>query len=343
VPAAPRSRAAGCPALRLFPPGSEWLYAKLYTAPSSIDGILRVLVRPLVDEVLGSHVTDGWFFIRYGDPYWHVRLRFHGDPARLHAEALPRLQERVAPFLASGRVWKLQLDTYEREIERYGGPHGIELAERLFQADSEAVLAIVEGSTPDEAADRPVRWALAITGMDRLLNDLGFDLPEKLAILKRIRRSYGEELRVDVAVQRRLGEQFRQERASLAALLDPSSVEADSSVRRFEAFRHRSERLAPLAAELRAAERDGRLTVSLAELAPSYLHMHANRLLRASPRSAELVLYDFLLRLYESQAARAAPSIPADSIESARAYARDVRAEAQRSHGGQDHAAYATL
>ena len=44
----------------------------------------------------------------------------------------------------------------------------------------------------------------------------------------------------------------------------------------------------------------------LAELAPSYLHMHANRLLRSAQRAQELVLYDFLARLEESRAARSA-------------------------------------
>ncbi len=34
------------------------------------------------------------------------------------------------------------------------------------------------------------------------------------------------------------------------------------------------------------------------------LHMHANRLLRSALREQELVLYDFLLRLYGSQVAR---------------------------------------
>jgi hypothetical protein len=33
--------------------------------------------------------------------------------------------------------------------------------------------------------------------------------------------------------------------------------------------------------------------------------MHCNRLLRAAQRQHELVLYDWLLRLYESEAARA--------------------------------------
>lgn len=39
-------------------------------------------------------------------------------------------------------------------------------------------------------------------------------------------------------------------------------------------------------------------------LAKSYLHMHANRLLRSAQRRQEAVLYDFLARHYESEMAR---------------------------------------
>ena len=70
------------------------------------------------------------------------------------------------------------------------------------------------------------------------------------------------------------------------------------------ALRRRSERLAPIVAELRAAERAGQLTVPLADLAPSFLHVHANRLLRTVPRPLELILYELLGRLYESRLAR---------------------------------------
>ena len=69
-------------------------------------------------------------------------------------------------------------------------------------------------------------------------------------------------------------------------------------------LRHRSARLAPIIAELKACEQAGRLTVPIRDLAPSYLHMHANRLLRSGQRAHEMVLYDFLARQYESALAR---------------------------------------
>src|SRR6185436_14813110 len=108
------------------------------------DRLLREVVRPVVDRALASGAANGWFFVRYADPDEHLRLRFSGDPARLSSEVLPALRDLVEPLLADGRLLRFQLDTYEREVERYGGAEGIILAERVFEADSRAVLDIVE-------------------------------------------------------------------------------------------------------------------------------------------------------------------------------------------------------
>lgn len=124
--------------VRTFAPGSEWLYAKIYTGTAAADVVLRETVtRLLVEPAIRS-----WFFVRYGDPEWHLRVRFRGDPSRL-TNLLGLLHEALAPKLSDGRIWRVQLDTYEREVERYGGPAGVELAEEIFHADSDAVLAVL--------------------------------------------------------------------------------------------------------------------------------------------------------------------------------------------------------
>jgi thiopeptide-type bacteriocin biosynthesis protein len=291
------------PGRRTFPPGSEWLYAKLYAGPATVDQLLRDVVQPLIATALAQGAVDRWFFVRYGDPDWHLRLRFHGQPARLHGEVLPALQAAAAPLLDDGRLWRFQLDTYEREFKRYGGALGIKLAERVFHADSEAVLALAARLPEDARGD--VRWRLAVLGMDRLLSDLGFDLETRHAVIRRARDSFAAEFRADAALQHQLGTKFRTERAGLVALLDLTAETDNPLAFGCEVLRRSSERLVPVVTELRSCARAGRLTVPLPELAISYLHMHANRLLRSAHRAQELVLYDFLVRLYESLAARA--------------------------------------
>ena len=90
------------PSERSFPPGSVWLYAKLYTGRATTDALLREGLGPLVRSLRERGVIEGWFFIRYGDPDWHVRLCFHGTPERLRGEALPAVESAVNPLLRSG-------------------------------------------------------------------------------------------------------------------------------------------------------------------------------------------------------------------------------------------------
>lgn len=287
---------------RNFPPGSEWLYARLYTGAAIADQVLCSVVEPVVTAAIESGAADSWFFIRYSDPDWHLRLRLHGHPELLCAKVLPALAATAAPLQNDGQLWRMQFDTYEREVERYGGPIGIELAERLFHADSAAALAITTLLDGDAGAD--ARWRLALRGIDMLLDDLGFDFTVKRALVRRVRDAYLREFRADGTLTRQLGQKYRHMRATLDALFDPAQ-DADSPLAPgFAILRQRSAQTLPIAAELRAAERAGKLTMTLEELAPSYIHMHVNRMLRAAQRAQELVLYELLDRIYESRSAR---------------------------------------
>ena len=288
---------------RGFPPGSEWLYFKLYTGTSTADRVLCDVVGPFAEQAVQSGAADGWFFIRYGDPDWHLRVRLHGEAAALQSEVLPRLREAVRPLLEQGWAARIQLDTYEREVERYGGVDGSILAERIFHADSRAVLEIVELLSGDEGAD--ARWRLTLRGIDMLLADLGFDSETKAAVMKQARLAFGQEFRADTTyLKHQLGDKFRKERKSLTALLDRAGDEESPLQPGLLALDRRSERLAPIIADLKAREQAGGLSRPLTELAASYIHMHANRLLRSAQRAQELVIYDFLNRIYESEAAR---------------------------------------
>jgi thiopeptide-type bacteriocin biosynthesis protein len=289
---------------RSFAVGSEWLYAKLYTGTATADRVLTEVVAPFVEESLEEGDADSWFFLRYSDPRWHLRVRLHGDPARLTAKAIPRLHRLTAPLLDDGRIWRVCLDTYEREIERYGGDEGMLLCEALFRADSESTLAIQQSLSGDEAAD--ARWRLALRGMHLLLADLGLALDARLALLTDLRQSFAEEHHVNVDFQKRLGAKFRGQRLALESLLAPSVEGVAGSVfaAGLVALEERSAKQIPLGAGLAALDRAGRLSPSLPGVAANLLHMHANRLLRSEQRAQELVLYDFLARLYDSQASR---------------------------------------
>ena len=284
-----------------FAPGSEWLYAKVYGGTASADRLLVEALGPVITESLAAGHADGWFFIRYADPEPHLRLRFHGSPDALLQHVLPALHAALEPAFASGAIHSLVLDTYDREALRYGGTDAIAPVEALFAADSSAALDILAQTDLEVLPE--ARWRLALLGSHRLLEELGLDFDTRRAIAAELRAGYHREHRVDAAFKQKLSERFRGLRAELETLLEgrgASSLEAG-----FQALAARAEKSAPQVAQLRKLAAGGRLATSLAEIGKSLVHMHVNRLVRGSPRAHELVLYDFLDRLYSSAAVRA--------------------------------------
>ncbi len=285
--------------VRNFLPGSEWLYLKVYTGTSTADQILANHIAPLLEAT--QELYDRWFFIRYNEGGHHLRLRFHGDSRALTTKLQPKIYERFAPLMIEGLCWKVQLDTYERELERYGGSAGIELAEEFFWRDSQAILGLVQAYPGDSGAD--LRWRLGLKAVDGLLDGMAFDFGTKAHLIHQAREGFGREFSSKRGLDVQLGDKFRKLRKELEAFLceeNQSEVLAPG----LAILDRRDKALASCWERLRDLEAQGRLTSTRAELAPSFTHMHVNRLLRSAQRNQEFVIYDFLDRLYESRLAR---------------------------------------
>lgn len=308
-PVAPAARAlAPAPAPRVtrsFAPGSSWLYARLYTGTGTTDRVLVQAIAPLVREVLARGDATHWFFLRYEEHGHHLRVRFAGDPARLAGHVLPALHAAIAPLREDGSIWKVQLDTYEREIERYGGDSGIELCEQLFWIDSEAALQLLELIDGEELEQ--VRWRLALRGSEGLLAALGVEPDVRAQVFARARDVFGAEHQVGPPFYAAIGERYKRERGELEALFarDPARDAAHPLAPALAVLDGRDARLAPIARELAARDAAGALAPPLREMASSLVHMHINRLLNTAHRAQELVIYDLLRRLHEARRAAA--------------------------------------
>jgi thiopeptide-type bacteriocin biosynthesis protein len=134
-------------------PGGSWLFASVYSSAERHDELLAGWLPALLDRL--PDAVDRWFFIRYRDPDPHLRLRFHTGSEHIgstHSEGghsdgdrpadplLPVLHSWTEQLRDQGLTRRVVLDTYDPELERYGGPALIDAAERAFHADSLAVL-----------------------------------------------------------------------------------------------------------------------------------------------------------------------------------------------------------
>ena len=57
---------------RIFIPGSQWLFFKLYTGTQSADVLLAEQIGPLMKRLRDCGAIDDFFFIRYTDPLFHL-------------------------------------------------------------------------------------------------------------------------------------------------------------------------------------------------------------------------------------------------------------------------------
>ncbi|WPQ64885.1 lantibiotic dehydratase [Chitinophaga sancti] len=273
---------------RRFITGSEWLYIKLYGGSKTAEDMLTTVVAPLIAQVEAAQLADKWFFIRYNDPEHHIRLRFHNSSApTFWHQILHLLYEQLGQYQKQELIYKVQTDTYVREVERYGAAT-MEFSEHVFHADSKAVLNCIcklEG----EEGER-YRWLLGARGVDVLLQDFGYDLARRAGIMKTIREGFFQEFGGTQDLQTQLNSKYRQEMRQLSSFLDPRQDRENGIEGLFD------ERSAFIREKIPA-------DIAADELLPSYIHMFLNRILVTGQRKHELVLYHFLSKYYDSQLA----------------------------------------
>ncbi|MGH3778300.1 MAG: lantibiotic dehydratase [Pseudonocardiaceae bacterium] len=115
-------------------PGSGILFAKLYGHPDVFD---TILVHDLPALLTRWDEPPPWWFVRFGHPAPHLRLRLHTQD---YGQAAGRVGAWAADLRRRGLIGELTLDTYHPESGRYGSGPAMAAAEALFAADSAAVL-----------------------------------------------------------------------------------------------------------------------------------------------------------------------------------------------------------
>ncbi|MCW3466965.1 lantibiotic dehydratase [Chitinophaga nivalis] len=283
---------------RTFLPGSEWLYFKIYGSSNFSEQILTGAMKEAAESLIAQQVIDSWFFIRYQDPENHLRLRLHlVDPVTGLQEAMHTIYTMLQDYQQQGVISSIQLDTYVRELERYGGANIIN-SEILFHHDSRCTaqfLGMIEGD-----AGEVYRWQFALRGINQLLDDFRFDTDNKLALLKQLQSGFFMEFGGSTSLNRALNDKYRAAMQNVKAALEESTDEDFQVIR--DLLNERSEATIPIAAEILAYCSNNALDKTF--LLSSYIHMFLNRLFKSESRKHELIIYHYLFRYYESSKAR---------------------------------------
>jgi thiopeptide-type bacteriocin biosynthesis protein len=275
----------------LRPPGSDWLFVKLYTGTDLEDDLLVGPIRELVEKAVAVGVRN-WFFLRYDDPDRHIRLRFRSSPDLLLSAVLPRVAAWASDLMSDGLLRRFAIDTYERELDRFGGPAGTDAVEGYFAEDSAATLGLLAARTaPGTVALDPI--SLGVLTVDSMLAGFGLDLAARAAWCA----DRGGPRRESGADYRAFKGQLRN---MLSTPGDPGSPLDADTVEAVRARLHRATR--ELRADLDRLTDRGHLTTTPADIMASLTHLHLNRLI-AADRATERRVYGLLGRLCAGLAA----------------------------------------
>ena len=120
---------------KIFLPGEEWVYYKVYINEALADIILVNYIDRIAKIAIKSNIVDKWFYIRYYDPNPHLRIRFHLKDSTQLMGLINIFNLTLRPIIKNGLINNTSINIYEREIDRYGYNKIIDF-ETLFSIDS---------------------------------------------------------------------------------------------------------------------------------------------------------------------------------------------------------------
>lgn len=278
--------------------GSEWFYYKFYCGVKTSDKLLVDAIKPLIVELTENKLINKFFYVRYSDPDIHIRLRLNICSLDNIGTIASIVMKHINPFILQGLVTNTQIDTYKREVERYG-QNSIELSESLFYQDSIATLDLLDSTTGDEG--NLLRWQFGLRSIEDLLELFAFTLDEKIDLMKTLKTSFFEEHGGDKELKVQLDNKFRNSRKHVESVMNK---ELENNYPLINLLHHKKTHMRPIAEKIMQLNKNKQLSISIDNLLSSYIHMMLNRIFNARQRICELVIYDLLHKYYKSKYAK---------------------------------------
>ncbi len=232
------------------------------------------------------------FFIRYADPKHHIRVRFHLKFQKALGQVIQSFHDALAEPLQQRKIWKIQTDTYEREIERYGATT-IELSEQLFSLDSTKILNFLSQL---DSFQSDYRWLFGLLAIDGLLDVFEYDLQQKVKLLEDMKTNFGKEFGMNKHLRKQMNEKYDKFEAQIKILFQEDIEDENLAFVKASALQNQQE-LRLIAQEIKSLL----LSYSLQSVLASYIHMTMNRLFKSKQRLYEMIVYDFAYKNYKTK------------------------------------------
>ena len=266
--------------------GGEWIYFKIYSGPKTIENIFINDIMCKINLLIKQRMIDSFFFVRYMDPNYHIRLRLHCTNINNYAFILHLIYKTLNRYVKDLIITKVQLDTYTRELERYEYNEIVHF-ETFFYYDSCLITKCLKRLN---CTDQD-RYKISMKFIDSIMDICNFSLDEKINFTEKNSKAYFLELyQSDCTIGHILNLKYRKYRNEIEKCLNDESKHCwwNKEIKKNIYIM----RTIPL----------NILTGKNNKLS-SIIHMHVNRMYRINQRTVELVIYWYLNKYYRSKKA----------------------------------------
>lgn len=276
---------------RKFILGSEWGYCKLYTGTKNADMLLVNNILPLMLNLEKEGLIDKWFYIRYIDREFHIRLRFHLTDLINIGTVIKIIYSEFKPLIICRRLSSLVYDTYSRELERYGDKT-YEQTETIFYYDSLFLLQIMHKIFNTNAEKSKLRLMIALVCVDEFFDVISLNITNRILFSEQMRNNLREEFGfTNKASTMQFDKKYRYYKSDIEYYLSKESFPDDIE----KLLAERKKIMINLFSKLQYT-----LTIQIENYIASVIHMTMNRLFVSSNKIYEMLVYDFLFRYYNT-------------------------------------------
>lgn len=267
---------------RSFSPLDKWIYLKIYINPVASNIVLNNYLSPVLLSI-DRKACKNWFFLRYSDPEYHIRLRLYVPLVKNRRKILSILGMNLNQGMTDGFIHSWKLDCYVREIERYGETNMM-TSEQIFCCDSINSISIVANN--NISLDILNQCSLAL--IYDTLDSLHFSIEEKISFCENSKVAYAKEMGISDKSNKAMNYQYQKYRNFLESLENKtwSGIFSDR-------LKERSSCLKSIL-KSNGAENNKNLNVH------ALLHLGINRMYESNARQYELILYHIMMKHYQS-------------------------------------------
>ena len=270
--------------IRKFNPGTEWIFIKFYSGIKTSDILLEEAIIPLVQYLDENNLIHKWFFIRYYDPKSHLRVRLHLKDNNQYGSVVKVINEKIKVLSDSGEISEINIDSYKREIERYG-QKTIEFAEELFHQSSKLILNFLD-------YDDEEKIMVTMFYIDQVLSEINLSAQRRYDWIEKYNILFKKEFHSDKNLNSKLSKKFRDFRPVYRNFINTNEFKEVKDRIGLNIVQSRDSLLHII---------DTQKVIKLEDFFQSIFHMHINRIFNSHQRLFEMIIYDYLWRDYKSK------------------------------------------